>query len=287
MGDAAPTSVTVRDRRARIAASGAFAVQGVCFAAVFSQVPTLRDKFGLDETQLTLVLAAVPIVAGVGSVLAGALTPRIGSGPVLRDRRAGRVPSPWRPSGSLPRWRILYAAVAVFGLVVGGGRRDHEHAGRRGPAPVRPQHPPSCHAWWSVAGIGSRPGRDRGRATSGCPLAGLPRRPWPSSGRDHRSVDRPRAAQAERGDRRPAGRAAPRPATGSRGGPVVLVGLAVMVMFIGDSATTSWSGIFLTRRARVPPAGRAAGSLRLPDLPVARPYGGGPGHRAGSARWPR
>jgi MFS family permease len=242
MGDAAPTSVTVRDRRARIAASGAFAVQGVCFAAVFSQVPTLRDKFGLDETQLTLVLAAVPIVAGVGSVLAGTLTPRIGSGPVLRTAALG-VSIAMAAIGLAPTLGILYAVVAVFGLAVGGVDATMNMQGvavqrRYGRSILQ-----SCHAWWSVAGIGSA------LAAIGAGHFGLSLEVFLGAvaavgaiialsigpgllKRDEETSDLP-AEQLDAGHRIP-------------WGPVVLVGLAVMVMFIGDSATTSWSTIFMT-----------------------------------------
>src|SRR5258706_10794510 len=87
--DAHPPTVTGRNRWARVSASAFFAVQGLSFAAVISQVTQFRDKFGLDETQLTVTLAALPVIAGVGSVLAGVLAPKIGSGAVLRMSALG------------------------------------------------------------------------------------------------------------------------------------------------------------------------------------------------------
>jgi MFS family permease len=250
MGDTAPAGaavgvtggVTVRDRRARIAASGAFAVQGLCFAAVLSQVPTLRDKFALDETQLTIVLAAVPIVAGVGSVLAGSLTSRLGSGPVLRTAALG-VSLAMAAIGLAPTLGILYAVVAAFGLAVGAVDATMNMQGvavqrRYGRSIMQ-----SCHAWWSVAGIGSA------LAAVGAGQLDVPLEVFLGAlaavgaivalaigpgllKREEETAD----LTVEHGE---AGYRIP-------WGPVVLVGLAVMVMFIGDSATTSWSTIFMT-----------------------------------------
>jgi MFS family permease len=82
-------AVSDRDRRARIAASTAFAVQGLCFAVVIARIPALQTKFDLSDSELTLVLGAVPVVAGVGSVLAGVFAPKVGSGTVLRVGNLG------------------------------------------------------------------------------------------------------------------------------------------------------------------------------------------------------
>ena len=69
-----------RDYRGRMATSGAFFVQGLCFAVVVTRVSVLQTKFHLSNGQLTLVLLIVPVIAGVGSVLSGPLAARLGSG---------------------------------------------------------------------------------------------------------------------------------------------------------------------------------------------------------------
>src|SRR5690606_39429591 len=76
--------VTARDRRARFSAYTAFAVQGLCFASLVTQVPQLQRAHRMIDTTLSLVLLTVPLVAGEGSVVSGALFQRFGSGPVLR-----------------------------------------------------------------------------------------------------------------------------------------------------------------------------------------------------------
>lgn len=72
------------ERRARAAAGAFFFVQGLCFAGLLAQVPTLQRGLGISDAELTLVLLVVPVVAGAGSVLAGHLAPRTGSAWLLR-----------------------------------------------------------------------------------------------------------------------------------------------------------------------------------------------------------
>lgn len=245
MADAAVPTVTDRDRRARISVSGAFAVQGLCFAGVLSQVPALRDRFGLDETELTLVLAAVPIIAGMGSLLAGALAPRIGSGVILRVA-ALTVALAMAGIGLAPTLTLLFVAVSTFGLAVGAVDATMNMQGvavqrRYGRSIMQ-----SCHAWWSVAGIASALAAVLvgdmalpleaflGALASVGALVALGIGPGLLKRTEERA-DLVLAEQAEAAAK-----------VRIPWGPVVLVGLAVMVMFIGDSATTNWSAIFMT-----------------------------------------
>src|SRR3712207_3159350 len=64
------SAASPRDRGARSGAAGAYLVQGLCFAALLTQVDVLKDKFGFSAAELSLVLLAVPVVAGLGSVVA-------------------------------------------------------------------------------------------------------------------------------------------------------------------------------------------------------------------------
>ena len=78
------TQVADATKRARRAVAVAFAGQGVCTAALVTRIPALQDRFDLSEGTLAGLLAVVPIVAGVGSVVAGSMAARLGSRPVLR-----------------------------------------------------------------------------------------------------------------------------------------------------------------------------------------------------------
>ena len=104
-------------RRSRLAVSVAYASQGVCFAALVTRIPALKDRFSLSEAGLAGLLVLVPVIAGVGSIAAGALAARWGS------RRLLRLLGPLVPvtlvgvgaSGSLPGLAILLVVLG-FGL---------------------------------------------------------------------------------------------------------------------------------------------------------------------------
>ncbi|MER5647854.1 MFS transporter [Streptosporangium sp. NPDC002524] len=109
---------TPRDRQARVATWAAFFVQGLCFATLLTHVVDLQHRFGLSDGDLTLVLLLVPVIAGVGSAVAGLLASRYGSAPVLRISQVG-VCTAVILSGWNDQLAGLYALSAVFGLFVG------------------------------------------------------------------------------------------------------------------------------------------------------------------------
>ncbi|MGC5014644.1 MFS transporter [Streptosporangium sp. DT93] len=109
---------TPRDRQARVATWAAFFVQGLCFATLLTHVIDLQHRFGLSDGDLTLVLLLVPVIAGIGSAVAGPLASRYGSAPVLRISQAG-VCTVVILSGWNTDLVGLYALSAVFGLFVG------------------------------------------------------------------------------------------------------------------------------------------------------------------------
>ncbi|MEU8343047.1 MFS transporter [Spirillospora sp. NPDC048832] len=111
--------ITVRDRQARFAAYTAFAVQGLCFASLVTQVPQIQKAHHLSDATLSLVLLMVPLVAGVGSVASGALFQRFGSGPVLRVSQPAVAVVIALIGLTAGNDVALYAAVALFGLFVG------------------------------------------------------------------------------------------------------------------------------------------------------------------------
>jgi MFS family permease len=110
--------VSPRDRLARTGVAGAYFVQGMCFAALLTQVPALQAKFGFSAGELSLVLLAVPVVAGVGSVLAGMLAARLGSAPVLRLGGIG-VCAAIVGTGAVASRTALYLVLAAVGLFLG------------------------------------------------------------------------------------------------------------------------------------------------------------------------
>jgi MFS family permease len=240
--------VSRRDRLARIGASGAFAVQGLCFAAVIARVPVLQVKFGLSDGQLTLILGAVPVVAGVGSVLAGVFAPRVGSAVVLRIGGLG-VAAATAATGLVPVLPLLFVAVVGFGLFLGAVDATMNMQGVAVQRRYGRSILASCHAWWSIAAIVA--------SLAAIITAHLPLLTFLSSvaavgavvslaagprllKRADEAHNPPTAAVETAEDV-----AGP---TGIRvGRTVVVVGVALMVMFIGDAATTSWGGVFLKK----------------------------------------
>jgi MFS family permease len=244
---AASRQVTPRDRRARISASADFAVQGLCFATVIAKVPTLQDKFHLTDAQLTIVLASVPLIAGIGSIVAGILAPRTGSATVLRMATIG-VSLAAIGIGAVSSLGALYAVVAVFGFFVGGVDASMNMQGvaiqrRYGRSILA-----SCHAWWSIAGIAGALAASQAHAISvtvflGCAGAvGLILAISAAPGLLSRVAE-------DVADQKPnpvITPAAEAPVVVRRAGRLVLlIGVAVMLMFIGDSAATAWSPVYM------------------------------------------
>ena len=232
------------DRRARVCASAFFAVQGLSFASVISQVEPFRDKFGLDDTQLTVTLAAVPVVAGVGSVLAGVLAPKIGSGAVLRISAVG-VAVMAAATGSVAQLPLFYAAVAVFGLFLGAVDASMNMQGTAVQRRYGRSILASCHAWWSIAGIAAALAAiwaadhlTQRQYLGGAAALGVAIALVAGPGLLKKSLEVDPVA--------PAGSTTTDGPTVRRGWVMAFIGIALMTMFMGDAATTSWSGIFLS-----------------------------------------
>ncbi len=224
-------------RRARLAVTYAFVVQGICFASLVTRIPTLQERFDLADVTLGLLVGLVPIVAGVGSVVAGALSPRRGSRAVLR------VMGPTVPLGLVLVGLASSIPVLLLGLVVVGfglgsvdasmniqGVRVQDDLGRSVVA--------SYYAAFSLAGL---VGALLAALAAGSTLALgaffalvalvtvpgqlavgrwlLPGHPTPAA----ETAERPRISWT----------------------PVVVVGIALMCVYIADSGASSWSAVYL------------------------------------------
>ncbi|MFC4587348.1 MFS transporter [Sphaerisporangium corydalis] len=109
---------TSRDRRARLATFAVFFVQGLTFATLLTQVAALQKKHGLSDGELSILLLVVPLIAGVGSVLAGEIAKRYGSRWLLRVAQplAGLAVVLAGLAANVPE---LVAANVLFGLCLG------------------------------------------------------------------------------------------------------------------------------------------------------------------------
>jgi MFS family permease len=96
----------------------AYVGQGVCFAALVSRVPAVQNKFELSDGALGLIVGLVPIIAGVGSVVAGSLAEKRGSRPVLRVL-GPVVPLALVAAGFAPSVPLLLVALVALGFGLG------------------------------------------------------------------------------------------------------------------------------------------------------------------------
>ncbi|WP_426511135.1 MFS transporter [Dactylosporangium sp. McL0621] len=245
-----------RDRRARIAVAGAYFVQGFCFAGLLTQVASLQKRFDFDDTQLSLVLLAVPVVAGVGSVVAGLLTTRFGSSPVLRAGGPGVALAITVTGFAAQRWQ-LYCALAFVGLMLGlvDATMNMQGVGveRRYGRPVLN----SFHAVWSAGAI-----------LGALVTSGTARLDWSigASLASVAAVGAILALVAGPGQLRKAEEAQEIPAATAAAAeaaipwrPIVLIGVAMMLMFIADSAVSNWSSVFIEKALHASTAVAALG----------------------------
>ncbi|MEU2198625.1 MFS transporter [Isoptericola sp. NPDC019482] len=278
-----------RDRRARLVVSAFYLVQGMCFAGLLAQVPTLQHDLGISDGTLTLILLLVPVVAGVGSVLAGALAPRVGSarllhvcGPLVALAVLG--------AGLALSVTVLYPVVAAVGLLLGlvdasMNMQGVEVEQRYGRSLLN-----SFHGAWSVGGIlgslaavlahslGWSLAAGLGLVAAVGVAVDLVATAAASGGGAPRPAARETVPGLVSGDRAlrtvngvpepagPVGRervdaGSPRAAR-PPWGPLVLVGLAVTIVYVADSATSNWSTKYiqdaLGAAANVAPLGLAA-----------------------------
>ncbi|MEV5779103.1 MFS transporter [Streptomyces antimycoticus] len=115
MTDSRP-SRRLRQGRASLAIS--FFVQGAIFALLVTRIPALQDRYGISDGLLPLFLAAVPILAGVGSVGTEHLVKRMRPGLVLRVVQPIVSVALLAAGSGTTVWQLA-AALAVFGLTVG------------------------------------------------------------------------------------------------------------------------------------------------------------------------
>ncbi|MET9836135.1 MFS transporter [Streptomyces sp. NPDC006385] len=105
-------------RRGRASLAFGFFAQGVAFALLVTRIPAIQDRYGVSDALLPAFLAAVPILAGVGSVATERLVRRIPPSRLLRWSQPV-VLLALLGVGAGERMVELGVALAAFGLAVG------------------------------------------------------------------------------------------------------------------------------------------------------------------------
>ncbi|MFH8476885.1 MFS transporter [Streptomyces sp. NPDC018000] len=110
------TDARLRHGRASLALS--FFVQGVTFALLVTRIPAIQDRYGISDGLLPVFLAAVPILAGTGSVVTEKVVARVRPGAVLRWAQPVVLLALLGAGAGSALWEAALA-LGVFGLAVG------------------------------------------------------------------------------------------------------------------------------------------------------------------------
>ena len=227
------------DRAARRAVLAGFAIQGLTFSSIVTRLATIKDEFDLDDLDILSLLAAVAGLSAVGSIVAGYAAARWGSAPALRIGLAGVSIGSVLPgiADSLP---VLVACTCVYGFFVGSvdatlNMQGVAVQGRYGRSIMT-----GFHAMWSIAAV---VGAGYASLTIGVDWSLLVSLSVVCVvGLVANALTGVRLLRVEP----PVAETSPdRPRHQVPWGPVLLIGVPTFVMWVNDSATSVWSGIYL------------------------------------------
>lgn len=245
------TTVDVRahPRASRLAVTMAFVAQGVSLAILVTRIPAIKDRFDLSDGDLALYLVLVPVLAGVGSALAGVATARWHSSIVLRVS-GPIVPLAVVGAGLADSPLLLAAALAFLGCAVGA---TDAAMNMQALALQRARQRPmvsACYAWYSLASIvGALLAAGAAAANiplaaffTGCAVIIVPLQlvagafllPDVETSQGHTERRVPWA-------------------------PVIVLGIALLAAYVLDSATQNWSAVFLSQALGSPESVAALG----------------------------
>ncbi|MEU9899799.1 MFS transporter [Streptomyces phaeochromogenes] len=105
-------------RRGRASLAFSFFAQGVAFALLVTRIPAIQDRYGISDALLPAFLAAVPILAGVGSVCTEQLVKRVPPSHVLRWSQPVVLLALLGVGAGDGLW-VIGLSLAAFGLAVG------------------------------------------------------------------------------------------------------------------------------------------------------------------------
>lgn len=217
-------------RRARAGTAAAFLTQGLVFISLTTRLPRFQDRWDLGELALSGVLLMMVLLAGVGSVVAERLAHRLDSARVLRAGLlliAVGVPV----LVLAPSFGAFVAGMAVYGVALG----LVDAAGNMQAVAIEHRYGrtilPSFHGAWTLGGVlGASITLATGHLSLSAaalvallPLAVLGA---PLLARDH-------------------GESATTTETDVPWRPIVLVGLALVVFYMVDTAAATWGPTYL------------------------------------------
>ena len=223
--------MTPVDGRARKAVALAFATQGFVFISLTTRLPDVRREWDLSEVELSGLLLMMVLLAGVGSVLAEAVAHRRDSASTLR---AGLLLAALAVPVLLvaPGFAFLVGGLAAYGVALG----VVDAASNMQAVAVEHRYArtilPSFHGAWTFggllgAGLALAMGSTPLEATAVVAVLPLVAMAAPYLARDHGEA----TAAAER---------VPVP-----WGPILLVGMGMVVFYMVDTASQTWGPTYL------------------------------------------
>ena len=233
-------------RRSRLAAGAAFFVQGLLFISLTTRLPMIQERWGLDELAVSGLLLMVVLLAGVGSVLAEVVAERSSSAVVVR---VGFVLATIGFAVLLvaPAFWVFVTGLAVYGLALGLVDASSnmqavtvEHLYGR---PILP----SFHGFWTAGGV---LGTVITLATASVDLGPklLPLLVFPLAVLAAPFVRRDRLADT----------AEPLDVPWRR---ILLLGVAMVLLYMVDTAATTWGPVYLGGTLDAPTALTALATL--------------------------
>ncbi|WP_086148887.1 MFS transporter [Cellulosimicrobium sp. KWT-B] len=294
----------------RIATTAAYAVQGFGFAVVLTSIPGYKDRLGMGDDVVTLVVLGVCVLAGLGSALSGVVAAVRGArtvvvgGLLLAAAAVAGI-------GLAPSWPLFFGAIGLYGLALGAVDAAMNMLG----IDVERAHGRSLLASFYAANAAG--GVLGALAVSGGALAGLGQplalplaallvavgAAWlalrlPDGGRPAPEAVAPDAVvrdavvsdavvrdAVQDAPAGPGAVAAPGPVTWVAAGTIALLGAGMLAFPVADSAVSSWSATFLrdvlAASAAAAPLGYAAYQAALI---VSRLVGDGLVERLGRVR---
>ncbi|WP_116212655.1 MFS transporter [Streptomyces olivoreticuli] len=113
------TDVRSRLRHGRLSLAVSFFIQGAVFALLVTRIPAIQTRYGISDGLLPVFLAAVPVLAGMGSIGTERLVVRVRPGVVLRWVQPVVGLALLAAGSGHALWQVALA-LGVFGLSVGG-----------------------------------------------------------------------------------------------------------------------------------------------------------------------
>ncbi|MBN9610363.1 MAG: hypothetical protein BGO26_02590 [Actinobacteria bacterium 69-20] len=246
--------------RGRAAATSAFFAQGFVFAVVLTHLGAFKERWGIDDLAITVIMFVVALLAAVGSVVAGWLAPRFGSAGALRF---GLVTLALGVLGAAlaPSFVVFCVALGVYGLALGCVDATTNMQAVACEAMQGRSILTSFHGSWSAGGIlGALETSGTGSAGWSLAVALAPVAVVPLIAAATPLLPARLGLPTGPTELPVAGGAARVVAIPWR--PMLVLGAAIVLFYVADSATQSWSTIYLhdvlLASAGVAPLGYAA-----------------------------